>query len=580
MTKIAFDTETRGLAWWDTNEQAFLASWADARNEYAIPLLTKRDRDKFNKQTLRKAKTIVAHNLKFDTHQTRETTGYDVMANGHVLHDTDLLSRVLHPEGARKGDRGGHGLKNLAASYLTADALAAEDAIKEMGKQIGLRTLKQTGAYYEVWRAYPEIMEHYARMDARYTYDLHDIFERELAKDGRAQRIYALECKVLPILTTAEVTGVALDHEVVDSLWDEWSGKQEALYASVSAELGEEALGGPGSEDALREALLKAGVPLHRKTDTGILSTDKFALQEFEDEHEVVGQLMELRTAERFLGTYIGPMRERDVVHCSFNQCGAWTGRMSCRSPNMQNIPKRAGKEVRAMFVPREGHAFVVSDFESIEVRLLAYYLGDQGFRQMIEEGHDPHAWMASNIHGGTPDMYAKGTDGQRERDIAKHTLFAIVYGAGAPRVSDMNKISRDQAKALISTIKSSLPNYKRLNRRIRNKIENVGHVNTAFGRKQVVNPEKSYVGLNALIQGTAADVMKQAAVNVTEATEDLGAKIILLVHDELVQEVPIDAAQETLRRTEEAMVEAAFEGMAPRLSVESSIVTTNYADA
>jgi len=100
--------------------------------------------------------------------------------------------------------------------------------------------------------------------------------------------------------------------------------------------------------------------------------------------------------------------RGREIVHPSFFQCEAWTSRMSCRRPNMQNIPKRAGKEVRSILVPREGHAFVIYDYESIEVRLLAHYLGDAGFQQLIEDGHDPHAWMATNIWGGAMEDFVK----------------------------------------------------------------------------------------------------------------------------------------------------------------------------
>jgi DNA polymerase I-like protein with 3'-5' exonuclease and polymerase domains len=578
---IAFDTETKGLAWWDPNEQAFLASWADARGEYAAPLHTKRDRARFVNR-MEKAATVVAHNLSFDTHQTRETVGFDLMANGHVVHDTDLLSRVLHPEGANKGGTGGHKLKDLATVYLRADAKDAEDAIAQMAKDIGLRTLKQTGAYYDVWRAYPEVMEHYARLDARYTYDLFDRWQKELAHDDKARGIYELEMRVAPILIAAECRGVAVDQGAVASLWKEWSDTEQELHTYLDTEFGEDVWTGEGSEDALLEALLKLGVPLHRKTEkTGKLQTNKFALQEFAQDFPQITALLDWRTAHRFLTTYLQPMRDVDVVHTSFAQCGAWTGRMSSRRPNMQNIPKRAGKEVRSMFVPRPGHSFVVADYDGIEARLLAYYLGDPELRQMIEEGYDMHAWMASNIYGGTPDQYHKGTAGEEQRAVAKNTLFAIVYGAGAPRVKDMNKMrTKDEAKALISKIKSSLPGFWKLQKRIRNKVENVGYVNTIYGRKNPVKRDKAYVGLNAIIQGSAADIMKQGCVNVDDSIKDLGGRIELVVHDEVVIEVPTEAAEECLRRTEQAMIEAAPEGLTPSLVVSGSVVETNYADA
>lgn len=579
MRVAAFDTETGGLDWWDEDQQAFLGTWADGHGEYHADLSDEAETEQFV-SALRQANVIVAHNLPFDAHQVRETLGVDVLDLGAELHDTDIMSRVLYPEGQRKGERGGHGLKNLATVFLKADAADPEDAIKEMAKAIGLRTIKQAGAYRTVWRAYPEVMEEYARQDARYTYDLYDRFKGSL---GDLKRVYDLEMKVMPILIRAEQRGIKVDQAKVAELKEKFTAQREEVWQELESVLGPAALGGEGSTDALAEALLGIGVPLHKKTDTGKLATNKFALQEFEKDFPILQQLEEYRRLERFLSTYIGPMDGVDVIHASFQQCGPWTGRMACRRPNMQNWPKRAGKEVRSVLVPREGHSFVVYDYESIEIRLLAYYLNDQHFIRMIEDGHDAHAWMAANIWGGEPSQYAKGTDGEAKRGLAKNILFAITYGAGAPRVMAMLRdagmdASRDEAKAIISKIKASLPGYYKLSKRIRQKIEQVGHVNTLFGRKQVVNPEKAYVGMNALIQGSAADIMKQGLVNVDEAIRPYDGHILLTVHDEVVVEVPTERAEECARAVEKALCSAA--DIHPRLSVEGSIVETSYADA
>ncbi len=156
--------------------------------------------------------------------------------------------------------------------------------------------------------------------------------------------------------------------------------------------------------------------------------------------------------------------------------------------------------------------------------------------------------------------------------------MFAITYGAGARRVSDMNQISQADARKLIKKIKKGLPGYYRLNSRIRKKIEAVGYVRTAFGKKQVVDKEKAYVGLNSLIQGTAAQIMKKGLVQVHEATAHLGAVPLLLVHDEIVVEVPTENAEAVELLMPDAL-NTAFE-CDPPLSVEGGIVTTNYADA
>lgn len=578
MKTIAFDTETKGLDWFDPDQQAFLATWADEQGEYCADLSDPSQVGAF-RRAVEEADVVVGHNLKFDSHQVRATLGFDPL-EGKQAHDTELMSRVLYPEGNRGGAGGGHGLKGLAKVFLRADAGDPEEAIKEMAKQIGLRTIKQTGAYYEVWRAYPEVMEEYARQDARYTFDLYQKFSSSLS-DYR--RIYELERAVMPILVRAEERGVRVDQSAVKRLKDKYEAELVEVREYLSAELGEEALGGAGSEEALTEALLKLGVPLHRRTETGKLATNKFALQEFEKDFEQLAKLEEFRRLERFLSTYIGAVEGRDTVHTSFRQCGAWTGRMSATRPNLQNIPKRAGKEVRSVFVPRDGHSFVVCDYESIEMRLLAYYLDDPGFQAMIEEGHDPHAWMATNIWGGSIEDFAKGGPNDARRSLSKNILFAITYGAGAPRVADMLRdadmpASREEAKAIISAIKASLPNYFKLMSRVRKKIEAVGHVNTIMGRKNPVNREKAYVGLNALIQGSAADVMKQGLVNVAAAVEPLGGVPLLVVHDEVVVEVPTENAEQALRATENALVSA--HPLKPRLAVSGSVVHTSYADA
>lgn len=577
---VAFDTETRGLNWFERDEQAFLGTWADETGEWHADLSDPEQGAKFL-SALAQADVLVAHNLSFDVHQVRASTGLDILSLGKELHDTDLLARVLLPEAQFKG-AGGYKLKKLADRYLGDDSSAEEDAIKEMAKSIGLRTIKAKGAYYEVWKAYPEVMEAYARQDARITWDLFAKFYPKLQLDERARRIYELEMAVAPVIIEAEARGVAVDQERVTELHKEYTKLEREQRAKLERELGAEALGGEGSEEALLEALLKQGVPLYRKTPSGAaLSTNKFALEEFEDDFPVLGELMEWRRVTRFLSTYLGPAVGRDVVHTSFMQCEAKTGRMSSRRPNMQNVPKASGKEVREIFVPRPGCAFVVADFESIEVRLLAYYLGTYGepYTQLIEDGHDPHAYMAAQIWGGQMEDYLKGTAGEDKRGTAKNVTFAITYGAGVPRVMDMTKLDRSASQALIAKIKGALPGYYKLTKdRIQPKIRRDGHVHTMFGRKQVVNKDKSYVGLNALIQGSAADVFKQAVVNVADALRPIGWQPILFVHDEVVCEGPQDRAEEAETRVRAAMVSAA--DFRPRLTVTSKILTTNYGDA
>lgn len=572
MRTVAFDTETRGLDWFDPDQRAFLVSWADEAGSHHAAIDDQAGMSKF-RQAIDSADRLVAHNLAFDVHQLRATTGIDLLASGKHLVDTDHLARVTLPERAI-GDGGGYRLKDLAATYVGADSKDSETHMAELAESAGIK-LKSNGGYYDTWRAYPEQVEHYAREDARITLELLKVLETKITE--RNQRCWDLERTVAPILISAEARGLAIDQEKVEPLRQEYERRAEEKRETVIAGLGESALDG---SKALLEALLELGVPLHRKTPTGELATHKFALAEFAGQFPVLDDLLEWRTAEKFLSTYIGPMVGRDTVHPSFWQMGAWTGRMSCSRPNMQNIPARAGNEVREMIVPRPGHCFVVCDYDAIEIRLLAYYLNSAEYVELIDSGADPHAWMASKIWGGDPADYGKGTPGEKKRSEAKNVLFAIVYGAGGPRVADMLGIPLEESRALIRTIKTTLPRYLDLagpRGRIRRTVETKGHVNTLMGRKQTVKRDKAYVGLNALIQGSAADIFKAGVIAATELCKPLDAHPVLFVHDELVMECPLEHADECLALTTKGMTEA--HELKPRLAVSGCIAANNYAE-
>lgn len=568
MNILAFDTETKGFDWWN-GETAFIATTSDGTYDNAYDLS---DPDQVHafEQDLIHADVLVAHNLSFDVHQVRATLGIDLLNYVKVeLHDTDLMARVMWPEG-QYGEHGGFGLGPLTSAFLGRDGKAGKDAMAEAGKAIGYRTLNKTGAYYAVWRAYPEVVETYAKQDARDTWDLFQLLRAEAAKNPGLSDLYELERLVIPVLIEAERRGVAVDPVRSTHLHKHYKAAERMIETSLTKQLGDKALGGEGSQEALTDGLLSAGVPLTETTDTGLLATNQFALQRFESDYPIVAEFLEYRRIEKFLATYIEPLQDRDVVHTNFQQIGTWTGRMACRRPNMQNIPR--GADVRDLFVARPGHKLIVADFEGIEARLLAYYLGPAGqaYRDLFNAGLDPHAWMASEIWGGDPADYLKGTAGADQRQDAKSVLFAIVFGAGGCRLCDMLNLDRGpplkagdwevekglkpvgapscaQGKALARKVKKAIPGYGKLMRRIKTKIETVGYVTTIGGRKNAVARDKAYVGMSALIQGSAADCMKLGLVLAASAIEPWGAYPLLVVHDEFVAEVPADEAEEAL---------------------------------
>src|SRR5581483_4754000 len=254
MSIVAFDTETTGLDWWDSEQQAFLATWADAEGEYSADLSDPDQVAQF-RSALDKATLIGGHNLSFDVHQVEATLGFNPI-EGKRTFETDLMSRVYFPEGANKGGMGGHKLKQLSKVWLREDADEAEQAIDALAKQLGYRSgIKPPQghkgkwmAYKDVYRAYPDALIDYAVKDARYTFDLHD---KWASINSDLSRIYKLELDVMPILMNAERIGVRTDQEQALKFQALYGGQRDEVQDYLETELGAEALGGKGSEDAL-----------------------------------------------------------------------------------------------------------------------------------------------------------------------------------------------------------------------------------------------------------------------------------------------------------------------------------------
>jgi DNA polymerase I-like protein with 3'-5' exonuclease and polymerase domains len=623
VTRVALDTETKGLEYFEPDQQAFLTTWSDERgNDHLAHQDDKRGMAAFVSD-MRKASTLVAHNLGFDVHQLRATSGIDLLTFGKRLVDTANLARVVLPERRSKQDDDaeaheyGYDLDALSETFLPDDQQKLD--IKELAKKHGIK-LKENGGYHALWQAEPEAFEDYARMDTRAAIELVPHLGEHLT--DKLCPTWELERELQPHLIRAEARGVAVDQERVAPLKARYLAQRDEAYAKLTTLLGDDVIAAPDDPDAtdnheaLAEALIAVGVPLYKTTKSGDqLATNKFALQEFAAEHPVIQVLSDYRQASKFLATYIGPMDGRDEVHPSFWQIGAWTGRMSCSRPNMQNLPVRGegSSELRAMFVPRPGHVFVVSDYDQIELRLLAYYLNSDEFKAKIARGDDVFSELAAYLaptlgygeeFGTDPAAYRKGEPGQAKRVDAKNTTYAITYGAGGGRISDMLGLptgppltagawtvqrgyqkegdpSHAAARKVIAQVKSWLPGYEALaGRRGRTyrKIETEGFVSTINGRKQVVGKDKAYVGLNALIQGSAADIFKQGIINTAEATAHLGALPVLFVHDEIITECPAEHAEECLRLQDAAM-EAAWD-LDPALSVSGTIAHHNYSEA
>lgn len=577
---IAVDTETTGFAWHD-GDRPFLATVSDYDRDWLFYLPDEHDRAHFEDgaKELRKAildaDGLVFHNASFDIHMlvSAGVIGLDEILDKEI-HDTELLARVVNSREAN------YRLKTLAQKYVDADAKDGEEAVREQMLAMGIiRKIDQrdfkSGAYYDVWRAAPETLETYALKDTRITYDLFAVLMEKATEDDI--RVYELERALLPTIVRMEHRGIRIDADRVADLL----GVHEVEYERAREQLFE-MNGGEfdvNSKSHIIPFLEGANIVLDQTTQSGEIRVDKGVLSKYEDVPEVRA-LLDYRQHEKFLTTYLRPMKDRERVHPRFIQCGAWTGRMSCREPNFQNIPVRSGPELRSMIIPNEGMSFVVADYSSIELRLLAYYMADPGLWEIINTG-DPFAWLGEQIYG-TPDQ----SKWPVQRQNLKNGFYAMTYGAGGPKLAATigGGMTAEEGRQLRRAMEKSLgPSYSTLWARLRKAVMARGYVKTVGRRTQRVPEDRSYVALNALIQGSAADVMKQAMCNVSTALTSLGGYPILTVHDEVVAEVPTGLAEEGLERVQTAMSKAAGDLVADGslvLTAEGKVCHESYAEA
>lgn len=564
---LAVDTETTGLNWYG-EDWPFIATASDYDRDYLYKLPA--DNEHLRRDILN-ADVLVFHNASFDIHMLVSS---GVVSLEEILakriEDTDLLARCVIG-----GQNGPFGLKHLASVYVDSSAPDAETALKE--RMVEMNLIKKVdqrdvggGSYYAVWQSYPAVLEEYALKDTRYTYDLYHVLRGMADEDALA--LYQLEIELMPVLVRMEHRGTRVDGEKVQALRKKFLDQRDRT-AELLREANDWEEINLDSNAQVAQLLLSNGVPLTAVTPTGELKVDKWALEPFEESHPIVATLSEYRQAVKFLSTYIEPMLGRETVHPSFWQMGARTGRMSCSNPNMQNIPTRSGPEVREIFIPRDGHCFLVADYSSIELRLLAYYMNHDGLWDVINNG-DPFLWLGTTIYG-TADM----NEWPVKRQSLKNGFYAMTYGAGGPKLATTigGGMTAAEGRALASSMKKALnPNYGHLNREIRKIVENGQPLKTLRRRAQHVPIDKSYVGLNGLIQGSAADIMKQGLINAEAALAPFAGYPLLTVHDEIVAEVPLGTEADAVKALEQAMIDAS-----PKvpMKVEGKICYSSYGE-
>ena len=557
---ICFDTETTGV---DPNE-AELVGLAFAKKEgeaYYIPFTDKEEEVKsileefrpiFENEKIAK----VAQNLKYDAIILK---WYGIELKGKFL-DTMIAHYLLEPEHR-------HNMNYLAETYLKYQPISIETLIGKKGKgQLNMRDVPV------------EKVVDYAAEDADITLKLHNQLFPDLKKEGLEKLYDEMEEPLINALVQMEYNGVNLDEEYLKEYSVELGGTVEALKKEIY-ELadGEFNIASPKQVGEILFDKLK--IPYRwRKTATGVHSTSEEKLSELAPDHDIVAKILKHRGLAKLKSTYVDALPKlvnpkTGRLHSSFNQALTATGRLSSNNPNLQNIPIRTpeGAKIREAFVPKgEGFTLLAADYSQVELRLIAEISGDEAMQEAFINGHDIHKATAAKIFDVDFDAVTK-----EQRYKAKTVNFSIIYGAGATNLSRQLKIKRTEASELI---KEYFKEYQGLKRYMDETVEYArtnGYVKTLMGRRRYLRDINSKNGLirsgaernaiNTPIQGTAADMIKIAMVNIHKIfmKENFKSKMILQVHDELV----FDAHEDELD-TIKPIIEEGMSNAIPNLKV------------
>jgi DNA polymerase-1 len=478
----------------------------------------------------------IGQNIKFDIVMLKN---YGVRVEGPMF-DTMIAHYVLQPELH-------HNMDYLAEIYLHYRTISIEELIGPKGKnQKNMRDLA------------PEDVYMYACEDADVTLKLKRVLEAELKKNLAETLFYDIEMPLVPVLVELETNGVLLDTAALQQSSEHFTATMKQMESEIYQLAGGEFnVSSPKQVGEVLFEKLKI-VEKPKKTKTGQYVTSEEVLESLRHKHPVIEKILEYRGLKKLLGTYIDALPQlinprTGRIHTSFNQTVTATGRLSSSNPNLQNIPIRDdnGKEIRKAFIPDEGCSFFSADYSQIELRIMAHLSGDKNMIEAFKSGHDIHAATAAKIYkveigDVTSDMRRK----------AKTANFGIIYGISVFGLAERLGIERKEAKELIDGYFATYPNIKGyMDRSISEAREN-GYVETIYNRKRYlpdINSHNAVVrgyaernAINAPIQGSAADIIKVAMVNIYRRfrKENIKAKMILQVHDELNFSVPEDEKQ------------------------------------
>ncbi|GIQ59465.1 DNA polymerase I [Flavobacterium collinsii] len=538
-TSVCFDTETTGLdalhaelvgiAFSYEKGKAFYVPFPE--NQEEAQTLIEKFRPFFENENIEK----IGQNLKYDL---KILSNYDITVKGKLF-DTMIAHYLINPDMR-------HNMDILSETYLKYAPKPIEELIGKKGKnQITMRDVSL------------EDIKEYAAEDADITLQLKEIFTTELDKTETKKLFDEIEIPLVSVLAAMETEGIRLDVEFLNAMSKEMDVEIKSLEQKIYETAGEKFnLASPKQLGDILFDKLKIGGAKQKKTKTGQYATGEEVLTYLANDNPIVKQILDWRQMVKLQSTYILALPEQVDkktlrVHTDYMQTVAATGRLSSNNPNLQNIPIRTerGRQIRKAFVARdENYTLISADYSQIELRIIAALSGEENMIAAFKNGEDIHKATAAKVFDVPLDEVSR-----EQRSNAKTVNFGIIYGVSAFGLSNQTSLSRSESAALIEAYYKT---YPRLKSYISEQIEfarEKGYVQTILGRRRylkdinsanaVVRSAAERNAVNAPIQGSAADVIKIAMINIHKKLkeENWKSRMLLQVHDELVFDVHND---------------------------------------
>lgn len=560
---FAFDTETDSLDIMEAGPVGF-SLCHEPKHSFYIPLVSPDSPVIARESALRQLErlfssraTLVAHNAKFDLHVMRR---FGIRIENPIF-DTMIAAWVLDAES------NAFSLGSLSERILGTSGLQYEDVVPK-GKTFSSVPIQEAVRY--------------AAEDADFTLRLHQYLDGELKRSDLSKVFYDIEMPLIKILTDMEERGISVDAKALRQFGAELETELARIEQEVWQLVGHEF--NLASTKQLQDVLfVERKLPVQKKTKTGY-STDTSVLEELAPLDPVPRLILRNRMLSKLKSTYVDTLADlaekHGRIHTSYVQTGAATGRLSSRDPNLQNIPIREeeGRKIRSAFTASPGNLLISADYSQIELVVMAHLSGDSNLMQAFRDGVDIHRRTAAFIFGIPEEEVTP-----EHRRIAKTINFGVIYGMSAFRLARDLGIPNARAQAFINSYFSTYSGVAAFIRDVITETEKTGYASTLFGRRRKIPAINSRnkteqmaaqrVAVNTPIQGTAADIVKIAMIQIQRELDNHlpDVRMLLQVHDELVFECPEGIVSEAEKLVKDVMEHAVTLRVPLRVSVETA---------